>query len=36
VLATIHARILGVERQNGVTAADLWTFCSSGIGVTND
>ena len=36
VLATIHARILGVEAEDGVTASDLWTFCSSGIGVTDD
>jgi len=36
VLATIHARILGGERGDGVTAADLWTFCSSGIGVRVD
>jgi len=33
VLATIHARILGAEQKHGVTAADLWTFCASGIGV---
>jgi AcrR family transcriptional regulator len=36
VLATIHARILGAEQTDGVTAADLWTFCSSGIGVRDD
>jgi AcrR family transcriptional regulator len=36
VLATVHARILGDESEeaNRITAADLWTFCSSGIGVT--
>jgi AcrR family transcriptional regulator len=36
VLATLHARILGVERGETVSAADLWTFCSSGIGVRSD
>ncbi len=36
VLATIHARILGAEQEHGVTAADLWTFCASGIGVRGD
>jgi AcrR family transcriptional regulator len=36
VLATVHARILGAEREDRVTAADLWTFCSSGIGVRGD
>ncbi len=35
VLATIHARILGGEGLD-VTAAELWTFCSSGIGVTDN
>jgi AcrR family transcriptional regulator len=33
VLASVHARILGVEIDQKVSAADLWTFCSSGIGV---
>jgi AcrR family transcriptional regulator len=36
VLATIHARILGAEHEHGVTAAELWTFCSQGIGVRDD
>ncbi len=36
VLATIHARILGADREQGVTATDLWTFCSSGISVRDD
>jgi len=34
VLATIHARILGHEGGDRITADELWTFCSSGIGVT--
>jgi AcrR family transcriptional regulator len=34
VLAAVHARILGGEGEGSVTAAELWTFCSSGIGVT--
>ena len=34
VLATVHARILGADREDHISAADLWTFCSSGIGVT--
>lgn len=34
VLATVHARILGAEGEDRISANDLWTFCSSGIGVT--
>jgi hypothetical protein len=34
VLATVHARILGADGEDRISAADLWTFCSSGIGVT--
>jgi AcrR family transcriptional regulator len=33
VLATVHARILGADGEDRISAADLWTFCSSGIGV---
>ena len=33
VLAAVHARILGVERSDTVTADELWQFCASGIGV---
>jgi AcrR family transcriptional regulator len=36
VLAAVHARILGVEGEGSVTAAELWMFCSSGIGVKGD
>src|ERR1700733_10011913 len=36
VLATVHARILGAEGEDRISADDLWTFCSSGIGVTGD
>ena len=34
VLATVHAWILGADGEDRISAADLWTFCSSGIGVT--
>jgi len=36
VLAAVHDRILGVKGKGSVTAAELWTFCSSGIGVKDD
>lgn len=36
VLATVHVWILGAEGEDRVTAEDLWTFCSSGIGVRED
>ena len=32
LLAAVHARILGAEDRGYVSADDLWTFCSSGIG----
>jgi AcrR family transcriptional regulator len=33
VLVALHARILGTEYGQRVSAADLWNFCASGIGV---
>jgi AcrR family transcriptional regulator len=33
VLAAVHARILAPEGGETVSAADLWSFCASGIGV---
>jgi AcrR family transcriptional regulator len=33
VLAAVHARILGTEKDSVVTSDDLWKFCASGIGV---
>jgi hypothetical protein len=32
----VHDRILGVKGKGSVTAEELWTFCSSGIGVKDD
>jgi AcrR family transcriptional regulator len=33
VLAAVHARILGTASKTNVSAEELWTFCSAGIGV---
>jgi AcrR family transcriptional regulator len=33
VLAAVHARILGTAGKANVSADELWTFCSAGIGV---
>jgi AcrR family transcriptional regulator len=34
VLSAVHARILGASDEAAVSAEELWTFCSSGIGVS--